>query len=118
MAEKENETNYLKAQIAEVGQLKEELALAQSAILELERLLADKLGQIETLREMHEADQKRIDKFGSMIETLWTNEFRQKNELCQLEQRAAQLKSELDTFKEGLGWRIRKRLGLLNTKSP
>ena len=74
---------------------------------------------------MHEADQKRIARFGAMIETLWANEFRQKNELCQLEQRAAQLKiereklaSELDTIKEGLGWRIRRRLGLLITKSP
>ena len=118
LAKNDDEIKHLSAQASEISQLKKEQELAQLAIFELERRLADKLSQIEALQKMHEGDQRRIAKFGSMIETLWANEFRQKNELCQLEQRAAQLKCELDTFKEGLGWRIRKRLGLLNTKSP
>ena len=125
LAENENEIGYLNARANEVSALQDERASTQTRLLELEAIVADKLVQIETLQNMHEADQKRIVKFGAMIETLWANEFRQKNELCQLEQQVAQLKiereklaSELDTIKEGLGWRIRRRLGLLITKSP
>ena len=125
LAENENEIGYLNARVNEVSALQDEPASTQTRLLELEAIVADKLLQIETLRDMHEADQKRIARFGAVIETLWANEFRQKNELCQLEQQVAQLKiereklaSELDTIKEGLGWRIRRRLGLLITKSP
>jgi hypothetical protein len=100
---------HLQGLAGKVNSLEEELAAKD------ERNKID-LAELEAIRYKRQVDQNRIFRLGSMLETHLANEFHRKNELCQLEERVAELTNELSNFKDRRRGRLGSRLQSLNTK--
>lgn len=134
----------LEAQANEVSLLKERLRQAESRVHESEAVLAERsdemtllnaqmlalqdrnkqnLTELVALRKLREVNQERISKLGSLLEQLWANEFRQKNEQRQLEEHvarltteAANIANELQNLKSSLSRRLAKPFRLFTEK--